>query len=272
MDIRIPMEVLITDGEQRFSELDFYHGSKALEGTSEAIAVLSNAILNREIVRKVPSIEGINAIFRNSYEGSFGQRFELKIVGPRQKENFQRIGERAFFEVLRFYLTRPLMNDFEFEMLKSRRVVEELNELYTPIMKRLYNPFLKLHKPVEEQHYSVILKRARTQIVCYDRVSLENLTREQVDDVRMIIHASITRFNRLTGTGRMILDEDSESVSFEPAIPWRDFPLSQKKTLSRNLDANNQVDNFTTLTLEVSAVRNYLGDVKKYCLHQVIMG
>lgn len=188
MDIRIPMEVVVSDGEQRFSELDFYHGSKALEGTSEAIAVLSNAILNREVVTKVPSIEGINTIFRNSYEGSFGQRFELKIVGPRQIENYNRIGERAFFEVLGFYLTRPLMNDFEFKMVKSRRIVDELSEHYIPIMKRLYNPFFKLHKPVEEQHYSVSLKRARTQIVRYNEVSLGNLIREEVDEQRIIIH------------------------------------------------------------------------------------
>lgn len=271
MDIHIPMEVLISDGTQRFTELDFYHGSKALEGTSEAIAVLSNAILNREVVTKVPSIEGINAIFRNSYEGSFGQRFELKIVGDRQKDNYRRIGERAFFEVMGFYLTRPLMTDFEFTMLKSRRIVDELSEHHSSIMKRLYNPFLKLHKPIEEQHYSLSIKRARTQIVRYDELSLVNLTKEIIDDNRIIIQASITRFNRLTGTGRMILEEDSESVSFEPAIHWRDFPLPQKRKLSRNLDANNQVEAFTTLTLEVSVIRNYLGEVKKYSLHQVVL-
>lgn len=271
MDIHIPMEVLISDGTQQFTELDFYHGSKALEGTSEAIAVLSNVILNREVVTKVPSIEGINAIFRNSYEGSFGQRFELKIVGPRQKDNYHKIGERAFFDVLRFYLSRPLMTDFEFAMMKSRHIVEELSEHHSSIMKRLYNPFLKLHKPIEEQHYSVTLKRARTSIVRYDESSLGNLTREIIDDNRIVIQASITRFNRLTGTGRMILEEDSESISFEPAILWRDFPMPQKKKLSRNLDANNQVENFTTLTLEVTAIRNYLGEVKKYSLHQVIL-
>lgn len=129
-------------------------------------------------------------------------------------------------------------------------------------MKRLYGPLLKLHKPIEEQNYTVELKRRRTNLARYDHTTLENLIIERADDERIIIEASITRFNRLTGTGRLILEEDSNSVSFEPSFLWRDFPAVQKRKLSRNLDVNTDNDDFTRLRLEVTAIRNFLGDIK----------
>ncbi|MDA2738921.1 hypothetical protein PDQ75_27770, partial [Bacillus cereus group sp. Bc015] len=92
----------------------------------------------------------------------------------------------------------------------------------------------------------------------------------RADDERIIIEASITRFNRLTGTGRLILEEDSDSVSFEPSYLWRDFPADQKRRLSRNLDVNTDNGDFTRVRLEVTSIRNFLGVIKKYSLHRVI--
>lgn len=271
MEIHVPMEVVVSDGEERFTELDFYYGSKALEGTSEIITVLTNTILNREVVTKIPSIEGITASFRTSYEGSFRQRFMLKITGEEQRRNFQAIGEGAFLDIMSYYLTRPLLTPYDFSYRRAARIVEEIQPDYSSLMKRLYGPFLKLHKPIEEQNYTVELKRRRTNLARYDHSTLENLTFERSDDERIIIEASITRFNRLTGTGRLILEEDSESVSFEPSFHWRDFPADQKRRLSRNLAANTDNDDFTRLQLEVTTIRNFLGDIKKYSLHRVVM-
>ncbi|HFP9925165.1 TPA: hypothetical protein ACHOUM_005437, partial [Escherichia coli] len=108
------MEMVVSDGEERFTELDFYYGSKALEGTSEIVTVLTNTILNREVVTKIPSIEGITASFRTSYEGSFRQRFMLKITGEEQRRNYGAIGEGAFLDVMSYYLTRPLLTPYNF--------------------------------------------------------------------------------------------------------------------------------------------------------------
>ncbi|EEH92576.1 MULTISPECIES: hypothetical protein [Citrobacter freundii complex] len=271
MEIHVPMEVVVSDGEERFTELDFYYGSKALEGTSEIITVLTNTILNREVVTKIPSIEGIAASFRTSYEGSFRQRFMLKITGDQQRQNYTSIGEGAFLDVMSYYLTRPLLTPYVFEYRRAARIVEELQPDYRSLMKRLYGPLLKLHKPIEEQNYTVELKRRRTNLVRYDHSTLENLIIERADEERIIIDASITRFNRLTGTGRLILEEDSDSVSFEPAFLWREFPAEQKRKLSRNLDVNTDNENFTRLRLEVTTIRNFLGEIKKYSLHRVIM-
>ncbi|MHA0984662.1 hypothetical protein ACR9GO_18825 [Kosakonia cowanii] len=271
MEIHLPMDVVITDGAEEFTELDFYYGAKALEGTSEIVAILTNTILNREVVTKVPSIEGINSSFRNNYEGSFGQKFILKIVGEELQRAFREIGERTFFDLVCYYLSRPTMSPYEFNTARARRIINEMRDLYIPLMKRLHNPLLKLHKPIEQQSYKVLLKHKRKKLIEYNRNTLANLEIETPDRERIIINASVTRFNRLTGTGRIILDEDAESVSFEPAILWRDFPRREKKKLSRNLDANNQVDDFTTLTLEVTPVRDYIGAIKKYSLHKVII-
>lgn len=131
MEIHVPMEMVVSDGEERFTELDFYYGSKALEGTSEIVTVLTNTILNREVVTKIPSIEGITASFRTSYEGSFRQRFMLKITGEEQRRNYGAIGEGAFLDVMSYYLTRPLLTPYNFTYKRAARIVKELESDYS---------------------------------------------------------------------------------------------------------------------------------------------
>lgn len=271
LEKHIPMDIVIASGESKYRELDFYIGSKALEGTAEAISLATNTILNNDVATKVPSIDGIMSSFMLSFEGSFGQAFMLKIVGDEQRARFEAIGESSFFQLLKYYLSKPMKQEFKFTTKKAMILCEELKDHESSLMKRIYGPLLKMHKPIEGQGYSVTLRKSGKRLLKYNSETLENLISENTDAGRVVIDASITRFNRLTGTGRLILEEDSESVSFEPSFPWKSFPKDQKKKLSKNLDDNNESDDFSKVKMEASVIRNYLGEIKRYSIHRVIL-
>ncbi|WP_162876967.1 hypothetical protein [Pseudomonas viridiflava] len=270
-ELKIPMDVTIGTGEANFTSLDFYYGAKALEGTSEVVALVAHTILNRTLAKQVPSIEGIRANFKKSFVSSFGQRFELSITGAEQVRVLEWLGEDGFFELMKHYIGQAIGVDHPITkpvaVSWDRTYVEDEVDL----IRRIREPLLRMHKPIENQGYRIVLNKRRSPISVLNNETLQYISQEETEDRRVEIAAVITRFNKLTGTGRLILSEVESSVSFAPAMTWKMFPTSQKKIFSQNLHRNNGVEDFLPITLEVTRILGRNDVVKHYKVHRVVL-
>ena len=269
--VDIPMDVTIGTGESDFDDLDFYYGSKAIEGASEIVALTTQTILSGHLVKHVPSVEGIRASLRKSFVSSYGQRFVLNVFGVEQVRVLNYLGEDGFFELFSHYigLATGVYTPINKKVAKSwhDKYVHDDVEL----IQRLRQPLLRLHKPIENQGYSVKINKRRSFVVGFDKKTFDYISHEELDPKKFTIEAVVTRFNSLTGTGRLIMDRDARSVSFSPARSWNTFAARQRKELSRNLDGNNAVEDFKPLTLEVSRVLGVGEVVKHFKLHRVVV-
>jgi hypothetical protein len=269
--VEIPMDITIGTGETPFDELDFYYGAKAIEGASEIVALTAQTILTGELVKHVPSIEGIRASFRKSFVSSYGQRFVLNIYGSEQVRVLEYLGEDGFFELFSHYVGLAIGNLNKIE----KKVAISWHDKYikddVELIERLSQPLLRLHKPIENQGYKISINRRRTNVINFNKKSLEYITSETLDPQKIIIEAVITRFNSLTGTGRLLMDREAQSISFSPSMLWKKFPAKQRKLLSKNLDGNNASEDFVPLKLEVSRITGPQGIIKHLKLHRVII-
>lgn len=267
----IPMDVTIGTGDSQFEKLDFYYGAKAIEGTSEVVLLVADTILNRTLTKQVPSIEGIRANFKKSFIGSFGQRFELNITGEEPVRVLNWLGEDGFFQIMQHYI--GLATGVEYEITKpvaiswARTYVEDDVDL----VQKIRNPLLRIHKPIENQGYKITLNKRRSPIAILNDDTFQFLSHEVSEEKTTIISGVITRFNKLTGTGRLIHGAEDKSISFAPARSWKIFPRVQKKTFSRNLDRNNGVEDFLPIELEVTRVLGRNNVVKHYKIHRVVL-
>lgn len=269
--VEIPMDVTIGSGESKFTDLDFYYGAKAIEGTSEIVSLTAQTILSGQLVKHVPSVEGIRGSFRKSFVSSYGQRFVLNIYGVEQVRVLNYLGEDGFFELFSHYVGLAVGVYSPI----TKRVAKSWHDKYVKddvdLVQRLRQPLLRVHKPIESQGYKVNINKRRSLIFGFNRETLDYISREELEPKKVTIQAVVTRFNSLTGTGRVLVDRDAQSISFSPARSWNAFPAKQRKALSRNLDGNNAAEDFMPLTLEVSRVLG-AGDVVKHLkLHQVLL-
>ncbi|EDW2199055.1 hypothetical protein Z643_004391 [Salmonella enterica subsp. enterica] len=76
----------------------------------------------------------------------------------------------------------------------------------------------------------------------------------------------------LTGTGRLLLDRQSDSIAFRHALNWEHVLQSQKNKFSRNLDVNNRGgrDAFIPITISAIELRNHIGELKTYIIQEVL--
>lgn len=269
--VDIPMDVTIGTGESEFDDLDFYYGSKAIEGTSEIVALTAQTILSGELVKHVPSVEGIRASLRKSFVSSYGQRFVLNVYGVEQVRVLNYLGEDGFFELFSHYVGLAVGAYVPI----TKKVAISWHDKYVKddvdLIQRLRQPLLRLHKPIENQGYKVNINKRRSLVIGFDRKTLNYISHEELEPNKIIVEAVVTRFNSLTGTGRVIMGRDTQSISFSPARSWNTYAAKQRKALSRNLDGNNAVEDFMPLTLEVSRVLGSGGVVKHFKLHRVIL-
>jgi len=265
------MDIVIGDGDAVFKELDFYYGAKAIEGASELATILTHSILNQDTLKQVPSAKGIRTNFKKSFTGSFGQKFEIEITGPEQARVLNYLGEDGFFQIFNYYIglvtgvRSPITKDvaIRWEQTYIKDAVELTDKITAPLC--------RLHNPVEHQGYSLEIRKRRTRLSTLDRNTLEYIKHEVAEEETVLIQAAITRFNKLTGTGRLLLDNEGESISFSPKKNWKFFNYSQRKAFSSNLDADNSAKTFLPLTLEVQRILDVHDVIKHLRVVRVVL-
>jgi hypothetical protein len=271
----LKMDVIVTDGDRPFNLLEMNAGSKTFLGTSDATVLIANAIVNSEVPKKINKAEGIRTIFKNNFDGSFGQNFILSLTGDEQIQRYNELGDRAFSEVMRYYISKCLRLDFVPTTESAMNKIRELRGIEMDLVRRLREPLLNMHKAVESQGYRVELSTKRNdrriKVATIDSVTLQNLNRRYESPQKTYISAIITRFNALTGTGRLLMDRDSGSISFRHAVRWDYITQEQKSKFSRNLDDNNRRggDYFSPIRMEVTEITDNTGDLVQYLIHGV---
>ena len=105
-----------------------------------------------------------------------------------------------------------------------------------------------------------------------DHNTSNHLTETVVENYEFEIEAIINRYNTFTGTGRLLLRGEVETVPFSFASDMHAVRLEIKKEISKNLDTNNAKtnDDFQYAKLKVTrAVRPATGEIVKYLIKGV---
>ncbi|CAI8968403.1 hypothetical protein [Pseudomonas soli] len=269
--MKIPMDLVIGEGDPNFDELDFYVGAKALEGASEAIPLIVNTILTRKLTKQIPSIEGLHANFKQSFKSSYGQRFEIEITGSEEINVARWLGTDGLIEIMQYLIGEAIGQPYQVQNKIAQSWVNSYIEDEFDLINKINGALQRMHKPVEAQGYNVRLRRRRKPIAILNQNTLDYISYEHKETHNTEIRAVITRFNKLTGTGRLILAETDPSISFSPGISWQRFPLTQRRKFSKNLDLNNGSDDFTPIKLSVRRVIGHEGVIKHFKVMSVIL-
>lgn len=265
-NIVVPLELTFDSGESKFHGLNLYYGADAIGGFAEAVALTTHAIVNDNVVKQTPSVKGFSLNFKNSFVGSFRQKVELEFNDEESIRVIKYIGMDAYVELLKLHLRIPVGGSTKLEFRKANQWYRQMKHS-DELLERLKRPLERIHHPVTGQGYKVVLSKARTPLLSFDKNTGNYLFAETKSPHRKTIEVAVSRFNARRGTGRFIEEEDSESVSFSPKS-IKLMPRSQKNALADSLKrlANDDLYKIKALVTEVLA---FDGRVKHYILHSV---
>lgn len=264
--MKIPFSFKFESGSNNFTKLGLYYGANALGALSEIISITTHAILHDEVRDHTTAVKGFSVDFKNSHTGSFVQKFEVELTSEDTLRTMNYLGVDAYVELLAIHLALPLGNPMALQTQSAKRWFRSYMNNGEELLERLQNPLRNLHKPVYGQGYQMVLSKARTPLVGFNERTHDYLTTSVTSDHREIIRMAVSRFNARTGTGRFIMDDEADSISFSP---YRNV-ISQQ-TRSRLADSLRDLanDRFTIVEAEVTRVSARDGRIKHYHLHSV---
>lgn len=274
--INLDMDVVVGHEQDDFDELEMNSGTKVFSGASDITQITASTILDISVPKKSTSIHGLRNMFKHTFDGSFGQHFNLRIEDPEKIARFGEIGKTVFFDVMSYYIAKGMGINHILSSDGSIALVEELEPLERQLLMRIQDPIENMHRTVEKQGYNVLLRRRTLHrefvIAKMDTSSLYNINVEYESPQPIEEDVIITRFNMLTGTGRLLLDRKADSVAFRHALNWDHVLQSQKNKFSKNLDVNNRggKDAFIPIRISANELKDHIGELKTYIIKEVL--
>jgi hypothetical protein len=265
--------VVIESGEQ---EVDMEYAIATLGGTGEVTCLLAEAILRKRIIKRRTHVNPARAVLKKNFIGSYGQNFDLIIEEPDLLSELKKITKPVFNEVMSYFISQSLYLETKEVSPEAEEVIKGLSDIEDELIDRIRAPLKRMHEINLKKQYDIRLNYKQrnldeVRVITLTTQTATNLFHSKISGRRENILAYITRFNARTGNGRLVLDDEDETIAFGFYSPLRVIHPSQKKMISRNLHLNNgvQAGNHIYLTLNVSRVKINSGETVKYLVHTV---
>lgn len=266
MKTEYKFNIVFTDGESKFDYLDGYYGSQSLVGISQSLLIAINAFLNRQIITQARAAKGFHLSFETSKRGSLIQQIYLTITDPTLHEVLIALEINGIYDLLKWSILNGVGITYNSTKKSVKGIIKTLRSKNDDLHEKLDDALLRAHQPIKYQGLNIIVKLNQTEIVTFNKSTLDFLETEIVDNEVKIIDAFVTRFNVLTGTGRLIINEYSRSIPFYPV---EDLEEDSKIMLAENL-AKVSRGEFDHIRFFVSEITSKDGRLKRYNLHNIV--
>ncbi|WP_313602637.1 DUF7946 domain-containing protein [Comamonas jiangduensis] len=263
--MEVNFKIRFADGDKKFDYLDMYQGSKSLEAISEIILLIIHGLAHEEVIIQATAAKGFRLVLKSSKEGSYEQFIQLFINNPEVIQTLTDYGKTAIYDSLKYIISSCLGIPFVLSNRKAKKKIRQLMSQNEDLAERLDNALKRAHAPVKSQGYSVAINMGRTNIITFDKETLDYLEYEYEDTEEVIESVGVSRFNSRTGTGRFITDINSMSYGFTPS---RNLDTYEKNLMADNLKLVTN-DVFDPINAVVTKVLTRNGNLKRYRLHAI---
>lgn len=243
--MKIDFDVTVDSGDY---EMDMQYGLNTLKGTSDVTSIIAETILKDRVPKKRTHRSKIRTNLKGTFEGSYGQKFQLEVTDAELVSKLQLMGVSVFTEVISYFIHEALHID-QVEALSDEAsvVIESLEEISKTLIRRISNPLIGMHQISTHFGHNVALNYKvdaihKKPLALLDKETVLNITAAKVETPLSDIDVMITRFNSMTGNGRFLIKDTGVIVSFGFGGDVISVKKGMKKEISKNLHDNNGSD------------------------------
>lgn len=264
----IHFRISYKNGTAESGELDMYDAAVSLQGFAKALAITSHALLNNGEVRKKGNrLEGGKLYLHPPRHGSFEALVTFVITN--QEAIGASIAAAAFWDIIKWTWSSTLGLMHEPETPHVRRLSERIEPFIGEIEEALEIPLEQAHRPIkrdEDIRISIVRPR-KGPVVTLDAETLKNVSLTTEQEITPNISGNVTRYNILSGFGRLYDDHLEKTISF---VLHDDVTSNQKQMLTWSMH-HAQGGTGGKLNFAVQRVLTGNGTIKRYLIRDVVM-
>lgn len=265
----IKFKISYHNGDATDGRLDMYDAAVSLQGFAKALSITTHALLNDgEIRKKGNKIDGAKIYINPSRKGSFEELITLAIENPVAASIGSSIVANVFYDLIKWTWSKTLELDYEPETHHVRKLKERIEPFIGDMEEALEIPLEQAHRPIKKfEDMTIVLKRQKVgEVIKMNSDTLKSVSLQTDSNIITGIMGNITRYNILSGIGRVYDD------NLEKTIPFKihdDVTSNQKQLLTWSMH-NAQNGNGGKLDFEVKRVLTAKGVIKRYLVHNVV--
>ena len=264
---KINFKISYHNGDAEDGRLDMYDASVSLQGFAKALSITTHALLNDgEIRKKGNRVEGANIYINPSRKGSFEELITLVVAN--QTAIGASVIAAVFYDLVKWTWSKTLDLVYEPETSHVRKLEDRIEPFIAEMEEALENPLEQAHRPIKQCHdMTIVLKRHRTsdEVIKMNSDTLKSVSLRTEYDLTTGVIGNITRYNILSGFGRIYDDEQEQTISFKIQ---EEVTSNQKQLLTWSMH-HAQSGNGGKLELEVKRILSAKGIIKRYLVYKV---
>lgn len=249
-------------------------GLDTLQGVSDATRYIAEAVLGERVPERQSHKAKVRTTLRQSFRGSYGQKFSIDIYDDRFQKRFNTIGRAVFAEMVAYYLNDSIYKEPRELSAKAQAIIEQLGDLSDDLVQQLRISSLKnIHEVTTKFGHNVKVRyrksrEEQTVLAQFDEETASVLDAEKSNEVVEFV-ARITRLNTNTGNGRLQIKGENETVAFGFSGDYRILDIAVKRRFSENLHYNNgkSSEHWHYLDIVASPIRLRDGKIIKYTIN-----
>lgn len=244
--------------------LDLYDGGESIQGLSRSLAISIYPLLNNGGVRRrVDHIEGAKFYLLSTRRGSFQHLIKILLDQSRISILGSANLQLVFWDLIQWSwsetagIQSEAKTPFLKEFLEQHPDLEqELPMVLEPALEHVHRP-IKTDKDIKID----IVQPDIGTVVALNADTYRYLAATKIDRQAEKVTGNITKYNILSGYGRVFVDEAGHTVPF---LVSAGIPAPQKKLITKSMYTRERADGKGgKLELTIKSVKKPSGDIKR---------
>ena len=248
--------------------LDIYDASVSTHGLARALSVTTHAFINEgEIRKRAERVTGAKVYLHPPRNGSFEELVTIVFTDPVVQAIGSSVIAAAFWDFLKWTWSEAIGQEHQPETSFVRKLENRIEPLIGEIGVALESPMASLHRPIQNAvNMEISISRPRVgEIVRLDQTTMAYVSiLDEVAPENGII-GNITKYNILSGYGRIFVDELNRTMPFDlaPTVSADEKELLTKSSHDRNRGLDGKI------SLRASKILTGRGELKRYKVYGI---
>ncbi|WP_249210440.1 hypothetical protein [Burkholderia cenocepacia] len=219
-------------------------GLDTLQGASDTTRCIVETVLTGKVPQRQTQKSSVRTTLKQSFSGSYGQRFSIEIHDEGALDRFEQIGMGVLLELISYFLNDSVYREPRKLSPGAQDVIDNLGEAVNKLAQQLRkSPLRNIHEVPVKLGYSVKIrfrknKIEQTELAEFNQASAQSIL-AKLSLKSVVLQASITRLNINTGNGRLVPVDGYETIAFGFDRIYARVDPEMKVAVSENLNYNN---------------------------------
>lgn len=273
--MEIPLDIII-ESPSGTNSINMKDGLLTFQGMVDMTLTIAQTVAHEKVPKQKTYKDDVRADMLDNFLGSYGLNFKLT-ADKEAHQTLNQLGEKVVVELIKYFLAEALDQNIPNLSPKATAFIKKLDKVGVELIAEIKGRMMRnAHQMLVNYGYDTKLRhhensKIKREIQTFNETTFETLSAKTNPNPK-VIEAVITRFNILTGNGRLQLkgEVDTHAFGFNA---YKGVASTTKSLISKNLSDNTTIvdpKKLIFLKLSVKAQERSDGKVIKYMVQKII--